>query len=85
MQKGGVGACHLRHRAGTRGLSGGDGRRGACERSCEAGVYAWRMSSVAWSAPCRRGVELVEGAADGRCNPHLPGIRVRGGGRDPPP
>ena len=26
----------------------------------------------------------MEGAADRRCNPHLPGLRVRGGGRDPP-
>ena len=50
---------HLRHRAEKRGLSGGDGRRGACEWSCEATVHAWRVSSAAWSAPCRRGIELV--------------------------
>ena len=47
---------HLRHRAEKRGLSGGDGRRGACEWSCEATVHAWRVSSAVWSAPCRRGV-----------------------------
>ena len=50
---------HLRHRAEKRGLSGGDGRRGACEWSCEATMHAWRVSSAAWSAPCRRGIELV--------------------------
>lgn len=50
---------HLRHRAEKRGLSGGDGRRGACEWSCEATMHAWRVSSAVWSAPCRRGVELV--------------------------
>jgi len=37
---------HLRHRAEKRGLSGGDGRRGACEWPCEATVQAWRVSSA---------------------------------------
>ena len=49
----------LRHKAEKCGRSGGYGRRGACERSCKAAVHAWRMSSAVWSAPCRRGVQLL--------------------------